>query len=85
MKFYLNHFTTKQSRVRRALDVGVLSHLTNGLLPETPFWDKLQQECRSVSEFYKKASNFLKLENLKEALHKLKKRPQTKRMIKERE
>ena len=27
-------------------------------------------ECRSVSEFYKKASKFLKLENSKEALYK---------------
>ena len=53
------------------LDVGVLAPLTNGLLSETPFWDEFQQkECRSVSEFYKKASKFLKLENSKEALHK---------------
>ena len=35
------------------------------------FWDKLQQkECRIVSEFYKKANKFLKLENSKEVLHK---------------
>ena len=45
-------------------------HLTNRVLLETPFWDELQQkECRSVNEFYKKASMFLKLENSKEALH----------------
>ena len=40
------------------------------MLLETPFWDKHQQkECTSVSEFYKKASKFLKLENSKEALY----------------
>ena len=52
-----------------SVDAGVLAHTTNGVLPETPFWDELQQnECRSVSEFYKKASKFLKLEDSKEAL-----------------
>ena len=52
-------------------DVGALAHLINRVLPEIPFWDKLQQkECRSVSEFYRKTNKFLKLENSKEALHK---------------
>ena len=70
MKSYLNRFTTEQARVRWALDVCVFGHLTNGVLLETPFWDKHQQkECTSVSEFYKKASKFLKLENSKEALY----------------
>ena len=41
------------------------------MLPKTPFWDKLQQkECRTISEFYKKANKFLKLEESKEALRK---------------
>ena len=54
-------------------DVRVLAHLTNGVLLETPFWDEVQQkECRSVSELYRKASKFLKLEDSKEALHKAK-------------
>ena len=58
-------------RVRWAPDAGVLAHLTNRVLPETPFWDELQQkECRSMSEFCKKTKKFLKLENLKKALHK---------------
>ena len=53
-------------------DARFLAHLTNGVLPETPFWDELQQkECKSVNEFYKKASKFLKLENSKEALNKV--------------
>ena len=70
LKSYLNHFTMELSRVRSALDAGVLSHLINGVLPETPFWDKLpQKECKSVSEFYKKATKFLKLENSKEAFN----------------
>ena len=67
----MNCFTTYQPRVRWAPDAGVLAHLTNRVLPETPFWDELQQkECRSLSEFYKKESKFLKLENSKETLHK---------------
>ena len=59
------------SKVRWPLDVGILAHLTNGVLLETSFWDELQQkECKSVSEFYEKHSKSLKLENSKEALHK---------------
>ena len=52
-------------------NAGVFAHLTNVVLLETSFWDKLQQkECRSVSEFYKKTNKFLKLEDSKEALYK---------------
>ena len=44
-------------------DAGILAHLTNRVLPETLFWDELQQkECQSVEEFYKKACKYLKLE-----------------------
>ena len=47
-----------------------MAPLTNGVLPETLFWDEFQQkECKSVSESYKKLSKFLKLENSKEILH----------------
>ena len=71
LKSYLNHFTKKSTYVRWIPDVGILAHLTNGLLTETPFWDELQQkECRSVSEFYRKVNKFLKLEHSKDALHK---------------
>ena len=53
-------------------DARVLAHLTNRVCPETQFWDELQQkECRNVSEFYRKASKFLKLEDSKEALLKV--------------
>ena len=41
LKFYLNCFTVESSNVRWAPDVGILAHLTNGVLPETLFWDKL--------------------------------------------
>ena len=72
MKSYLNRFTTELSRVRRAPDAGGLAYLINGVLPESPFLDELKQkEYKSVSEFYKKASKFLKLENSKEALNKV--------------
>ena len=72
LKSYLNRFTMELFRVRWAPDVEVLAYLTNGVLPETPFWDELQQkECKSVSKFYKNASKFLKLENSKKALHKV--------------
>ena len=46
-------------------------NLTNEGLLETHFWDELQQKCRSVGEFYRKANTFLKLENSNEALHKV--------------
>ena len=60
------------SFVTWTLDAGILAHLTNGVLPETPFWDELQQkECRSVDEFYRKARKYLKLEDSKEALRKI--------------
>ena len=61
-------------------DTGILAHLTNEVLPETPFWDELQQkEYRSVNEFYRKASKFLKLENSEEALHKVEGTPTNKK------
>ena len=42
-----------------------------GVLPETSFWDVLQQkECQRVDEFYREARKFLKLEDSKEALSK---------------
>ena len=57
--------------MRLSPDPGVLAHLTNGVLPKTPFWDELQQkECQSVNEFYRKARKYMKLENSKEALRK---------------
>ena len=71
MKSYINHFNEMSNFMMWSPDVRVLAHLTNGVLPETPFWDELQQkECRSVSEFYRKASKFLKLKDSKEALRK---------------
>ena len=54
-------------------DTGILAYLTNGVPPETPFWDELQQkECWSMEEFYQKARKYLKLEDSKEALRKAK-------------
>ena len=71
LKSYINHFNEMSNFVTWSPNAGVLAHLTNGVLPETPFWDELQQkECRSVSELYKKASKFPKLEDSKEALRK---------------
>ena len=71
LKSFLNRFTMELSKVRWAPNAGVLAHLTNGVLPKTPLWDELQQkECKSISEFYKKANKLLKLENSKEDLHK---------------
>ena len=81
LKSYSNRFNEMSKFVTWSPDARVLAHLTNGMLPETPFWDELQQkECRSISEFYnkkikikkrkKKASKFLKLEDSKEALRK---------------
>ena len=71
LKSYLNHFIIELAHVRWALDAGILAHLTNGVLSETPLWDELQQkECRNVGEFYRKANKFLKLENSKEASNK---------------
>ena len=67
LKSYLNYFTTELAYVIWTLDASILAHLTNGVLPETPFWEELQQkECRSVSEYFRKANKFLKLENSKE-------------------
>lgn len=84
LKLYLNWFMNKLSKVRWVLNARVLAHLTNGVLPETPFWDELQQKkCKNVSEFYKKASKYIKLENLKEALRKAKKPSTSKKMSQE--
>ena len=37
LKSYLNHFTTEHSRIRWAPNAGVLAHLSNVVLLETPF------------------------------------------------
>ena len=72
LKSYINHVNEVLNFLTWSPDTGVLAHLTNGVFPETPFWDELQQkECSSVSEFYKKANKFLKLEDSKEALRKV--------------
>ena len=73
LKSIINRFTIDLSKVRWAPDFGVLAHLTNGILLETPLLDELQQkEYKSMSEFYHKASKYLKLERSKEALKKFK-------------
>ena len=49
-----------------------MAHFTNGVLLETLYWDELQQkECQSIDKFYRKACKYLKLEDSKEALHKI--------------
>ena len=71
LKSYINCFNEMSNFVTWLSNAGVLAHLTNGVLPETLFWDELpQKNCRSVGEFYRKASKFLKLEDSKEALRK---------------
>ena len=53
-------------------DPGILVHLMNEVLLETPFWDKLQQkECQRADKFYKKDRKYLKLDDSKEALRKI--------------
>ena len=42
LKSYLNRFTEELAYVRWTSDVGILAHLTNGVLLETPFWDEPQ-------------------------------------------
>ena len=37
LKSYLKHFTTESAYVRWTPDASILAHLTNGVLPETPF------------------------------------------------
>ena len=73
LKSYINHFNDVSNFLIWSPDVGVLSHLTNGVLPETPLQDDLQQkECHSIEEFYRKVRKYLKLEDSKEALRKAK-------------
>ena len=53
-------------------DTRILAHLMNRVLPETLFWEELQQkEYQSLEKFYKKAHKYLKLEDSKEALCKI--------------
>ena len=72
LKSYINHFNDMSNFVTWWSDARILAHLTNGVLPEAPFWDELQQkECRSVDEFYRKVCKNLKLEDSKEAMRKI--------------
>ena len=46
LKSYIDHLNEMSNFVTWSPDAGILAHLTNGVLPETPFWDELQQkEC----------------------------------------
>ena len=56
LKSYINHFNDMSDFVTWSPDAGILAHLTNGVLPKTPFRDELQQkECQSIDKFYRKA------------------------------
>ena len=73
LKSYINYFNDMSNFVTWSPDARILAHLTNGVLLEISFWDELQQkECRKVDEFYRKACKYLKLEDTKEALCKIK-------------
>ena len=41
LKSYIKHFNNMANFVTWSPDVGILAHLTNMVLLETPFWDKL--------------------------------------------
>ena len=42
----------------------------SGVRPETPFWDKLQNdECKMLQEFYKHADKIMGLETAPETVH----------------
>ena len=41
----------------------------SGVRPDTPFWDKLQKdECKSLSEFYRRAEKIMCLDSSREAI-----------------
>ena len=42
LKSYINCFNDMSNFVTWSPDAGILAHLTNRVLPETPFWDELQ-------------------------------------------
>ena len=42
LKLYINCFNEISNFVTWSSDARILAHLTNGVLPETPFWDELQ-------------------------------------------
>lgn len=69
LKSYINHFNAEFLKVSYALDVGVLAHLTSGVLPKIRFWDDLQdKDCKTLPEFYRMAGKYLRIENIQEAL-----------------
>ena len=73
LKSYINSFNDMSNFMTWSLDVGILAHLTNGVLLETLFWDELQQkEFQSMYELYRKAHKYLKLEDSNEAMCKTK-------------
>ena len=42
----------------------------SGVLPETPFWDKHQNdECKMLQEFYRHADKIMRLETARDAVH----------------
>ena len=47
-----------------------------GVWPDTPFWDKLQKdECKSLSEFYRRTDKIMRLEMAREAIQAKKSTP----------
>ena len=69
LKSYINRFNDELTTIHNPQENGVMMAAISGVRPETSFWDKLQKdECKSLSEFYKRADKIICLETAREAV-----------------
>ena len=69
VKSYIKCFNDELATIHKPQENGVMMAAISGVQPDTPFWDKLQKdECKLLSEFYRRADKIMRLETAHEAI-----------------
>ena len=68
-KAYVRHFNEELATIHNSQENGALMAAISRVLPETPFWDNLKDECKKLQKFYKRADKIMHLETAQEEVH----------------
>ena len=76
LKAYVRHFNKELATIHNPQENGILMVAISRVRPETPFWDKLQNdECKTLQEFYRCVDKIMRLEIAWEEVHAVKPAP----------
>ena len=65
---YIKCFNNELTTICNPQENGVMMEAISGVRPDTPFWDKLEKdECKSLSEFYRRTNKIIRLETVRKA------------------